>query len=77
MMRRLRLSPMTSRGLSREPSTLANTPGMDSCNTPVSAAAMHANPTPRTTRVTRTAHDNGARLYRRWSFGRTALHLHA
>eukprot|EP00965_Chrysotila_dentata_P095466 3155273-Pleurochrysis_carterae.AAC.1 len=28
---------------------------MDSCSTPASAAAMHANPTPRTTRVTHTA----------------------
>eukprot|EP00965_Chrysotila_dentata_P079880 2634484-Pleurochrysis_carterae.AAC.2 len=33
---------------------------MDSCSTPASAAAMHATSMPRTTRVTRTAHGNGA-----------------
>eukprot|EP00965_Chrysotila_dentata_P158149 5224950-Pleurochrysis_carterae.AAC.1 len=44
-----------------EQPTLANTPGTDCCSTPTSAAAMHANPTPRTTRVTRTAHGSGAR----------------
>eukprot|EP00965_Chrysotila_dentata_P041633 1380749-Pleurochrysis_carterae.AAC.1 len=55
--------------------TLANTPGMDSCITPASAAALHANPTPRTTRVTRTAHGNGARSHHRWCFGRSALRL--
>eukprot|EP00965_Chrysotila_dentata_P068594 2266974-Pleurochrysis_carterae.AAC.1 len=41
--------------------TLDNTPGVDNCSTPAPAAAMHANPTPRTTRVTRTAYGNGAR----------------
>eukprot|EP00965_Chrysotila_dentata_P033083 1101971-Pleurochrysis_carterae.AAC.1 len=30
--------------------TLANTPGVDCCITPASAAAMHATRTPRTTR---------------------------
>eukprot|EP00965_Chrysotila_dentata_P050680 1680321-Pleurochrysis_carterae.AAC.1 len=42
----------------KQPSTLANTPGKDTCSTPVSAAARHATPTPRTTRVTRAAHGN-------------------
>eukprot|EP00965_Chrysotila_dentata_P101000 3336407-Pleurochrysis_carterae.AAC.5 len=55
---------------------LANTPGMDSCSTPASAAAMHATPTPRMTRVTRTAHGNGARPHYRWLFGRTALRFY-
>eukprot|EP00965_Chrysotila_dentata_P150822 4983652-Pleurochrysis_carterae.AAC.1 len=41
-----------------QPSKLANTPGMNSCSTPVSAAAVQATPTPRTTRVTRAAHGN-------------------
>eukprot|EP00965_Chrysotila_dentata_P181408 5987640-Pleurochrysis_carterae.AAC.1 len=41
--------------------TLANTPGLDGCNTPATAAAMHITATPRTTRVTRTAYGNGAR----------------
>eukprot|EP00965_Chrysotila_dentata_P078581 2589689-Pleurochrysis_carterae.AAC.1 len=49
---------------------------MDSCSTPASAAAMHANLTPRTTRVTHTAHGDGARPHRRWCSGRTALRLH-
>eukprot|EP00965_Chrysotila_dentata_P183289 6052679-Pleurochrysis_carterae.AAC.1 len=40
--------------------TLANTPGVDSCSTPAPATAIHATPTPRTTRVTRTAYGNGS-----------------
>eukprot|EP00965_Chrysotila_dentata_P220976 6192113-Pleurochrysis_carterae.AAC.2 len=62
------LSPRTTSGGTRETNnaatapaandqaaqpTLACTPGLDSCSTP--AAAIHATPAPRTTRVTRTA----------------------
>eukprot|EP00965_Chrysotila_dentata_P067388 2230278-Pleurochrysis_carterae.AAC.1 len=46
--------------------TLANTPGVDGCSTPAPAAAMHTAPTPRTTRVTRTAYGNGARPCHLW-----------
>eukprot|EP00965_Chrysotila_dentata_P225055 6194541-Pleurochrysis_carterae.AAC.2 len=46
--------------------TLANTPGMDSCSTSAPAAAMHATPMPRTTRVTRKAHGSGARAHHKW-----------
>eukprot|EP00965_Chrysotila_dentata_P039818 1322774-Pleurochrysis_carterae.AAC.2 len=44
---------------------------MDSCSTPASAAAMHATPMPKKTRVTRTAHGNGVRPHQLW-----CLHLH-
>eukprot|EP00965_Chrysotila_dentata_P175381 5788624-Pleurochrysis_carterae.AAC.1 len=55
--------PLADNTARPEQPTLANTPGMDSCSTLVSVAAMHTTPTPRMTRATRAAHGNGACLH--------------
>eukprot|EP00965_Chrysotila_dentata_P043723 1453820-Pleurochrysis_carterae.AAC.2 len=57
--------------------SLVFTPGVDSCSKPASVAAMHNTPTPRTTRVTRTAHGDGARPHRSWFLVALKLRLHA